>query len=98
VTLALPVDKNRHAEPNHRHDKALRPTAPANRCRNKSPYIVGVENDSGFVLMPGRLLTNDEARRIAVNIAKLLDFPIFADGKRQIVLPITSFLRILPIA
>jgi len=40
VTLALPVDKNRHAEPNHRHDKALRPTAPANRCRNKSPYIV----------------------------------------------------------
>ena len=57
-----------------------------------------VENDSGFVLMPGRLLTKDEARWIAVNIAKLLDFPIFADGKRQIVLPITSFLRILPIA
>jgi hypothetical protein len=48
--------------------------------------------------MPGRLLTNDEARRIAVNIAKLLDFPIFAYGKRKIVLPITSFLRILPIA
>jgi hypothetical protein len=41
VTLALPVDKNRHAEPNHRHDKALRPTAPANKCRKKSPYIVG---------------------------------------------------------
>jgi len=45
-----------------------------------------------------KLLTKDEPRRIAVKIAKLLDFPIFADGKRKIVLPITSFLRILPIA
>jgi hypothetical protein len=28
-----------------------------------------------------RQLTRDEARRIAKNIAKLLDFPIVADGK-----------------